>query len=241
MTGTSCRVSGQLCQPNSEKNNTSFARVILTRLHRSRQCENTFYLFDFSSRHFMSQRHQRRLVALAVTHGFTYYREILHGVGQFARDHLDWELTSLVPELGHSPSTGGAAVDGAIAAVGTTWLSNYFSRWKSPVVNVDAVLPGLTFPRVGVDNAAIGEMAVQHFLDRGLKNFAFVGHRDWQYSREREEAFCSILQRAGYSRQRLSQSQAPGVRSSGPSLASGSRSGAVVEAVTSTGGSVDAQ
>ena len=46
----------------------------------------------------------------------------------------------------------------------------------APLRKRAVVLPGLRFPRVGVDNVGVGKLAAEHFLERGLRHFAFVGH-----------------------------------------------------------------
>jgi len=48
-----------------------------------------------------------------------------------------------------------------------------------------------------VDNAAIGRAAARHFLDRGLRSFAFVG-RDLPYSALRLASFRETVERSGY-------------------------------------------
>ena len=55
------------------------------------------------------------------------------------------------------------------------------------------------FPGWGVNNQRVGELAAEHFLQRGLQSFGFVGHSRFRYSTEREQAFCKTLSAAGYS------------------------------------------
>jgi LacI family transcriptional regulator len=44
-----------------------------------------------------------------------------------------------------------------------------------PAVDLRGVVPGLTVPFVGVDNAAVARLAAEHLLARGFKQFAFCG------------------------------------------------------------------
>jgi LacI family transcriptional regulator len=67
------------------------------------------------------------------------------------------------------------------------------------VVNVCGVLPDLPFPRVGIDDHAVGAAAAAHFLERGFRHFAFVGHTDHAYSTRRERGFAESLRMAGHS------------------------------------------
>jgi Uma2 family endonuclease len=60
------------------------------------------------------------------------------------------------------------------------------------------VLPGLRFPRVGVDNAGVGRLAAAHFLERGLNRFGFIGPPDYLFATERGVAFCQAVREAGH-------------------------------------------
>ena len=51
---------------------------------------------------------------------------------------------------------------------------------------------------VGCDHNAIGRMAAEHFLDRGLRHFAFFTFGDAIWIRLRQEAFVRVLASPGY-------------------------------------------
>jgi len=53
-------------------------------------------------------------------------------------------------------------------------------------------------PRVGTDDRRCGQAAAQHFLDRGFRQFAFVGHWDHFYSVTREKAYREAIEAAGF-------------------------------------------
>ena len=53
-------------------------------------------------------------------------------------------------------------------------------------------------PTVEVDNYRVGQLAAEHFLERGFKNFAFSGHRAIRFSAEREAGFCTAIREAGF-------------------------------------------
>jgi LacI family transcriptional regulator len=137
-------------------------------------------------------------IGLAVNHSYAYYRGVLRGVAHFAETQPQWLFTSIVPEQRSLQALGRFRPAGLIASVHLQSLVQAFSSWRRPVVNVSAVLPGLWFPRVGVDNARVGQLAAVHFLERGLRHFGFVGSPDYLYSTERHAAFCRALQKAGH-------------------------------------------
>jgi LacI family transcriptional regulator len=85
-----------------------------------------------------------------------------------------------------------------IASVYSKAVVRVLSRWRRPVVNVTAILPGLRFPCVRVDNGPVGQMAATHFLERGLRHFGYVGPPNQLFSMERRAAFCRALEQSGH-------------------------------------------
>ena len=53
-------------------------------------------------------------------------------------------------------------------------------------------------PSVAANHLLIGEMAAQHFLERGFQHFAFCGFDDWWWSCRRRQGFCDAVRQAGY-------------------------------------------
>lgn len=137
-------------------------------------------------------------IGLAVSHSYAYYRGVLRGVVRYAETRPRWLFTANAPEQHSLPMKSRNRVSGLIASIHVPELAETFSRWRRPVVNVSAVLPGLRFPRVGVDNSCVGRLAAEHFLERGLQHFAFVGPPDHMYSIERGCAYCQSLQKVGH-------------------------------------------
>jgi LacI family transcriptional regulator len=135
-------------------------------------------------------------IGLVFIQGYAFYRGVLRGIRQYVETKPQWLFTSVAPESHRVP--GPIRPDGIIAAVNTKWLVRSLSSWRRPVVNVSAIFPGLRFPRVGVDNVQVGRLAAAHFLDRGLRQFGFVGPTDYLFSIERREAFCEALRQAGH-------------------------------------------
>lgn len=77
------------------------------------------------------------------------------------------------------------------------------AEWKRrgiSVVNLSAEHPanGPIFPRVTMDNEAVGAMAARHFITLGLRRFAFWHDPYRRYSIERLEGFRRELSRHGF-------------------------------------------
>jgi len=141
---------------------------------------------------------RERVIGLVLSHGYAYYRRILRGIADFADRRPDWRFVSLAPEIGRPVRELLKNVDAAIMGICSREWCNLARRSRARIVNIDCVLPGPTIPRVGVDNRIIGRLAAQHFRERGLRSFAFVGHPQFLFSTEREDGFKSALKRSGH-------------------------------------------
>lgn len=82
------------------------------------------------------------------------------------------------------------------SAIVTEWhpgLTEMLIELGCPVVLVpsDQPIPGTH--RVDVDDIAIGQLAAEHLVSRGYRNFAFVGRGDAHYAKQRLEGFTSVV------------------------------------------------
>ena len=136
-------------------------------------------------------------IGLAIIHSHAYYRGALRGVRRYAEAKPHWMFTSLVAELPARGRLGPRRPDGIVAGVNTLAIARCILSWRRPVVNVSAVLGQVKLPRVGVDNRLVGQLAADHFLERGLGHFAFIGPVNQLFSTERRAAFCQAIERAG--------------------------------------------
>jgi LacI family transcriptional regulator len=137
-------------------------------------------------------------IGLVLMHNFAYYRNVLRGIRRYAEAKPNWLFTSIAPEQPSPRTRSDVRPNGLIASVATKRLARALGSWRRPVVNVSSVFGGLPFPRVGVDDARVGQLAADHFLQRGLRNFGFVGSADYLLSTERGSAFTAAVRAAGY-------------------------------------------
>jgi LacI family transcriptional regulator len=136
-------------------------------------------------------------IGIVMTHGYSYFRDILRGIRRYAEAQPRWIFTTVAAEPSALKAFAEFRPDGVIASVDTAALKKSVAALRRPVVNVAAVLrQPLPFPRVGVDNVEVGRLAAEHFLQRGLRHFAFVGNPQWLYSTAREAAFCAALRQS---------------------------------------------
>jgi LacI family transcriptional regulator, galactose operon repressor len=138
-------------------------------------------------------------IGLLFNYTYSYYRKVMLGVREFAETRPNWVFMPVLPERRHIKWRGVDPPNGILATVNTPDLAKALTTWTEPIVNVSAIFDELNFPRVAVDNDLVGQLAAEHFLERGLKSFAFTGHSQHLYSVQREAAFCEAIETAGYS------------------------------------------
>lgn len=97
--------------------------------------------------------------------------------------------------------------DGAIVLIGFQTTADFLKLQKIPTVNLGCPDFGLNIPRFITDNEAIGEIAAEHFLERGFTNFYVPKHRNVPVYRQRYESFRKyLIENGGYECEFLSSS-----------------------------------
>ena len=138
-------------------------------------------------------------VAVLVDTSTTWGRNILAGVISYTRNHGRWQI--FVEARGmeeHLKLPSGWNGAGVIARVGTEQMAKELRAKKIPVVNVSAIeLRGAQFPRVNTDLVASAQLAVDHFLERGFRHFAYFSLSGLRYVAAHQEAFFKSVQNGG--------------------------------------------
>lgn len=142
-------------------------------------------------------------IAVIVETTRAYGRRIVEGVGLYARENQPWmlmveprSLTDPLPDW-FDQWQG----DGIIARVTSQQVARQLLAKRLPLVNlkVSETQVSLPQPQVQVDQVAIGQLAAQHFLDRGFRQFGFVGGAGLAWSDGRLAGFQKEVEMAGYS------------------------------------------
>lgn len=127
-------------------------------------------------------------------------RGIIKGVAAYANQHGPW-LLNVEPEGERRPLPHGWRGDGIIARVSTPRTAAMLLEYGVPLVNVSSIaLSGAaaSVPRVCNDVAAGGRIAAEHLLERGFRNFAYVGLQKLSYVQQHREAFDAALRKKGF-------------------------------------------
>ncbi|WP_420113970.1 XylR family transcriptional regulator [Pseudactinotalea sp.] len=149
----------------------------------------------------MAPARPARHVALLVETSNAYARGLLGGIRAYVRAHPGWALY-LAEHSRHETDFSwldGWQGHGLIARVETSETAAFVRRLGLPTVDLSAARLVPELPGVETDDDAIARIAVEHFGERGLREFAFCGDERFAWSRKREERFVHhVTQRGGH-------------------------------------------
>jgi LacI family transcriptional regulator len=139
-------------------------------------------------------------VAVLVDTSTGWGRRLITGVVNYATNrpspwHVLLEARSHSDPISLPPEWNG---DGVIARIASPQVAKYLKSLGKPVVNISSIqIPGTDFPRVTLDLDALAELAVNHFVDRGYQQFAYVGPSRLAYERELMHKFNQAVAKLG--------------------------------------------
>ena len=137
-------------------------------------------------------------VVLLIESSRAFGRGLLAGIAAYSMTHGPWTFFHEERSI-DDPTPHGLrrwAPDGCIGRIWPT-LEGTVRRLGIPTVNVlgESAIPGM--PKIAPDDRLISQVAIDHLLNRGLRQFAFCGFRDLVFSELRKKAFCEELDRLG--------------------------------------------
>ncbi|SDT98814.1 LacI family transcriptional regulator [Verrucomicrobium sp. GAS474] len=139
-------------------------------------------------------------VALLIETSKFYGRESLLGISTYARLHGGWSIYAV--ERGQNdPDPGWLANwkgDGIITRSFDLKLCRRAQKRGIPVVSLRHLVPKPEFPSFFPDQVAIANRVARHFIERGVRRFAYMtipGDRGWEEIRR--AAFVQVLQKEG--------------------------------------------
>lgn len=152
----------------------------------------------------MNLKTHRPHVAIAYPVAVPWMALFVRGVAEYADRHGGWDLTTSPPTITGSDEFAlgienlkGWPGDGVIAAIGTRAEARAAQRLGVPVVNLAATTERVGLPRVMVDHYAMGRLAAEHLLERGLRRLAYCGVAGRWYSQLRGQGFAARARQAG--------------------------------------------
>lgn len=141
-----------------------------------------------------------RQIAVLVDTATGWGRRMVRGITRYAHQRSKWRLW--VEARGqdqplHLPP--GWSGDGILARIATKKIAREIAAAGVPAVNVSSIeLDDVQFPRVTNDVVGSAELAVSHFLDRGLKHFGYCGPNQISWVRLHCDSFVDCVNRSGH-------------------------------------------
>lgn len=137
-------------------------------------------------------------VILLIETSRVYGRALLRGITKYSRLHGPWVFYSEPGGLEKVlPRLKGWGANGIIMR--DSRKGEEVIKMGVPVivsVHLKEQISG--FPYIDTDGVKIGEMAAEHFLDRGLQCFGFCGYNELHWSRSRCQNFARKIAEAGF-------------------------------------------
>jgi LacI family transcriptional regulator len=130
-----------------------------------------------------------------------YGRGILRGISDYTKTKAGWDVQfANLPPSSFTHALVQDSVQGIVINLRTREHAQELIASGIRAVNTSNMLdPAATVPAVFVDDEAVGRLAAEYFLERGFRNFAFVGVQGHRFSRQRLEGFSSVLAQSGFS------------------------------------------
>ena len=118
-------------------------------------------------------RPRRVLIFTDLEH--TARRQMVQGVGRYAREGHCWQPMIPWADLDVWSLPEGMKVDGVIAFPNTRERIDFLHGLPCPVVCVGPHFSEVKLPRIDWDDELAGQMAVEHLVGLGMRRIAFVG------------------------------------------------------------------
>lgn len=131
---------------------------------------------------------------------FEECKPMLSGINHYARSHRPWD--AFLDDEARAESDPlwlqQRRWKGVISRHTTPALVQACAQLRLPLVDLNDVPPFTGVPKIRPDNAAIGHLGGEHFLERGYRNYGFTGFRNNGWSCERRDGFVEAVQLAGH-------------------------------------------
>lgn len=139
-------------------------------------------------------------VLLIVETAMAFGRGVLEGISRFLMENPPWQVQLDLRELLVTPPAWLRHWDGdgIITRSTTPEMAEIILKWGIPTVNLTDIYGDQGIPAIWNDHQAIGKMAAEHLMQRGLTNFAFCGFSDHHWSTERRIGFESAVATRGF-------------------------------------------
>jgi LacI family transcriptional regulator len=120
-------------------------------------------------------------------------------LAEHVRLHGPWSIYLAERGLGEAPPGWLKAWkgDGIIARIENRRIARTVADLGLPTVDLRGLLHDLGMPVIATDDGAVARLALDHFLERGFRHFAFCGFPGADYSDQRSEGYIRLVAERG--------------------------------------------
>ena len=146
--------------------------------------------------------HEHLHIGLLLNRESVYGRGIMRGFMANVRPSRKWKISIGRLSIHDANKLISLKPDGIIAEVSSPRVAALLDASGIPYIDIAEVVKNISVPRVYSDNHKVGQMAAEHFMERGFTNFAYFGGKTAYFSQLREVGFANVLHEHGrdYSR-----------------------------------------
>jgi LacI family transcriptional regulator len=142
-------------------------------------------------------------ILLILETGRSYGRNLLRGIAKYAHLNGPWQIELQAPfYLPGSRAFCDFPVEEATKYDGIIMRDHkknaQLLETKVPIVLASYLDTDFNVPMILTEDRQIAETVTAYYLDRGFKNFAFVGYDGLFWSEDRKAEFASCIEKAGY-------------------------------------------
>ncbi len=146
----------------------------------------------------MNCNNKLKKIVLLVESSREFGRQLIIGVARYSRIHGPWTFYKEPIDLKSTiPSLTRWRPDGLI--IRDSLITEELIKLKIPtILAIHCSSHSHDLPVIRTDSSSIAEMASQHLIEKGLKNFAFCGFKNYDWSEQRGLYFRKFNEEAGY-------------------------------------------
>jgi LacI family transcriptional regulator len=131
---------------------------------------------------------------------FSESTDMLKGIAHYERSHRPW--AAFLDDEARAETDPrwlrSKKWHGVISRHTTPALVQACAELKIPLVDLNDIPPYPGVPKIRPDNAAIGHLGAEHFMERGFRSFGFCGFKNDHWACERRDGFVEALRLGGH-------------------------------------------
>jgi len=147
-------------------------------------------------------------IALLIETSRAYGRDLLLGVRRYISEHEPWSVFVELRDLESNPPRWlrNWDGDGILTRSGSQAIIDVVAAASVPTVELRSTRLKHSFPYVGMDNVAIGQLGAQYLADLGFREFGVYGLTTEGFFEVRQASFTKAIEQRGFECRSLVQS-----------------------------------